>query len=209
MSDDQLDDLMLDVVRLRKFVYRLAGVDTTDEDTSVSFDEAMTHAVERLERIDERLEEIEEKSDTALGVARVVDDGTRSDGGPSKIDRARHLSRNEVIRQTATSGMSWNDMKSKHAKIEHRCGSVTNGDVQDMAKPETELKWQTIDDAWTALCRDWECFTVDDSKDPKQLTITSVDAIPRELVRVVEQDLDRDDLAKSLVGGDNSGRGSR
>lgn len=198
-ESDLMDDVMLDVVRLRKVVYRLADIDTTDEDTSVSFGDATNTAIERIETIEERLDEIEEKSDTALGVARAIDTGARGDGGPSKIERARMLSRNEVIRQTATQASVFNDTEGK--RIEHVVGSVSNSDVQDMAKPQAELKWQTIDDAWRDLCRDWECFTIDDSRATKTLTLTSVDEIPRELVRVVEADLDRDDLAKRLVGG--------
>lgn len=200
VDDDVVRGGSLEMAMLRRLLYRLGGVSVTEETSLV---EATNNAIGRIEELEQRLDDIDEKSDTALGVARAIDTGTRGDGGPSKIERARMLSRNEVIRQTATQAKVFNDTEGK--RIEHRIGSVSNSDVQDMAKPQAELKWQTIDDAWRDLAQKWSCFTINDEMETKTLTLTNVDDIPRELVRVVERDLDRDDLAKRLVGGTTQG----
>lgn len=163
----------------------------------------LTDRVEELE--DELAEErskrkaLEGEVNTAIGTARAVDDGARADGGPTKQERARWLSRDEVIRLTVE--RSNTGPRNAHGNRSEQIGSVTNKDVQQMAKPETDLKWATVDEAWKDLVRRWDAFVVDDTGDVKTLTLNSVDDVSDALVGVVEESLGRDDLANRFVGG--------
>lgn len=128
----------------------------------------------------------EDVAETALGIANELDDGTRSDGGPSKVDRARLSTRNELVRQAATSNGK---------------AAVTTSKVRDMNRPEVDLAWQTVMDAWTSLEEQWSAFFVEKNEDEDHRLLLDGDAIDASLVRAVERDLGRDDLTKSLVGG--------
>jgi len=161
---------------------------------------------DRVEELEDELEEerrrrkaLEGEVNTAIGAARAVDDGARADGGPTKQERARWLSRDEVIRLTVE--QSNVGPRNAHGNRTEQIGSVTNKDVQQMAKPETDLKWATIDEAWKDLVRRWDAFVVDTSGDVKTLTLSSLEDVDDALVGVVEESLGRDDLANRFVGG--------
>jgi hypothetical protein len=151
--------------------------------------------VEAIEDLHRRIDEVEADAHLAKATAtsRTVADG----GSRSKKDVALELSRDELVRQVLVgeSG-STTDIKTGE---KHRVGaSLEVGDVRRMARPQTELKWKTIvRDAWPELVERWPCFRVDD--DPKRLVIAPED-VPPELARLVEDSLDRDDLANQVVG---------
>jgi hypothetical protein len=128
----------------------------------------------------------EDVAETALGIANQLDDGTRSDGGPTKVDRARLSTRNELIRQAATSNGK---------------AAVTTSTVRAMNRPEVDLAWQTVMDAWTSLEEQWSAFFVERNEDEDHRLLLDGDAVDASIVRAVERDLGRDDLTKSLVGG--------
>lgn len=165
---------------------------------------------DQLEQLNQRLDDIERRvaaaeTDAEMAVSISAHGPAQTDGGPTKAGRARRLSRDEVIRATADGiGAGPRDLKSGRSK--DRIGSVTVSDVQDMGKPQMELKWKTVaKDAWPVLVEEWPCFRIEDPEDgAKRLTVVP-DEIPIELARVVERSLERDDIANRVVGGRESG----
>lgn len=128
-----------------------------------------------------------------------------ADGGQTKAGRARRLSRDEVIRATAE-GVDAGAEDLKTGERQDRIGSVTVADVQDMARPRTELKWKTVaKDAWPALVEEWPCFRVEEPSDGSKRLTVDPDKVPVELARLVERSLEREDLANSVVGGREAG----
>ena len=156
-----------------------------------------------LEHVQEDLEDLRADAEMAVSIAARGDDAA-PDGGPTKAQIARRLSRDEVIRATA-------DGKGKgptnaHGDRADEVGSVTVSDVKDMAKPQTQLKWKTVaEDAWPALVEEWPCFRVESPEGKNKRLTVDPTAIPADLARVVERSLDRDDIANRVVGGRASG----
>jgi hypothetical protein len=119
-----LDDM--EVVALRKLLY--LEVDDSEEAAQTSPIEAVAKLIDRVEDLEEEnqrlrseLEDAKGDAELALAVAGETKDRARADGGPTKVKRAELLSRNEVVRQAIdTTGKG---------------GSVTAGDVVDMARP--------------------------------------------------------------------------
>jgi hypothetical protein len=193
---------------VRSFLFRV-GFPHPDDDATEHVDpDAPEHpvpaaaaAAQRIEELERenaelraQLEDIERLAKTALGAARAVDDGRRGDGGPSKKQRAQLLSRDEAVRRAVDSS--------------GKGGSVTVGQVEDMALPETQLRWQTVRDAWDALVSSWRIFRIDEDNEPTRLVVDREDLRDHDdLVGVVAESLGRDDLAKRLVGG-SEGKGN-
>jgi outer membrane murein-binding lipoprotein Lpp len=151
---------------------------------------------ERVAELEDELEEerakreaAEDRARRALAIARQIDDGTRSDGGPPKKSRAERLSRNEVVRQ-ALEGSG-------------RGGSVTAGKVQDMGKPEVQLYHRTVRDAWDSLETTWDELRVQERDDKDDRLVVDAGDVSEELVAVVEEDLSRDDLSERLHRGES------
>lgn len=186
-----LDDL--EVVALRKILYTVArgGEELSEETADLGPIEAASAFINRIDELETRidtleddLELIEQEAATALGVANEVDDGARSDGGPSKQKRAELLSRNEVVRRAITG--------------ETNGGGVTVKAVKSMARPETELYHKEVTRAWRQLAQKWEPFRVDAPEDKVQMLKADAADLTPELVRVVERDLNRDGLLDQL-----------
>lgn len=152
------------------------------------------HAVERdrgedapnlLAQVDQMgadIAAIDDATQTAIGLATA---SPRSDHG-EQTQVAKNLARNKLVKMKANVGQSFSTCE------------VSNGQIRDMAEPEYELAWQIVDNAWRRLADDWDCFEVDESGDQKTLTLSSTPEKP--LVKAVERDLGRDDLAKSFFG---------
>jgi hypothetical protein len=96
------------------------------------------------------------------------------------------LARNKLVKMRADVGRSFSTAE------------VSNKRVREMAEPEHDLAWQIVDNAWRDLADNWDCFEIDESGDEKTLQL--VDTPPKPLVKAVERDLDRHDLAKSFFG---------
>ena len=157
---------------------------------------------EDLEWESQQRQVAERKIETALGIARRLDDGARADGGPSKKELARNTSRNAVVRRTAEGRGS--GAKTYSGKRTDVVGSVTNGEVRRMLEPDHHIAWQTVDDAWKDLVETWNGLAIDGSGEEKKLVVDDVDALETELISLVEldvDDLEEGDLAKRLVGG--------
>jgi len=157
----------------------------------------------RLDGLEERLDEVATNAEMAHAVS--VRGPAEADGGPTKAGRARRLSRDEVIRATAD-GVDAGVEDLKTGERQDRIGSVTVSDIQDMARPRTELKWKTVaKDAWPALVEEWPCFEVEEPSDGSKRLTVDPDEVPVELARLVERSLEREDLANSVVGGREAG----
>ena len=150
--------------------------------------------VEAIEDLHERIDDVEADAQLAKATAT---SRAAADGGRSKKAIALELSRDELVRQAAQGkGAGARDFKT--GETTDVGGSLEVGDVRRMARPQTELKWKTVArDAWPELVERWAAFRVED--DPKRLVIEP-DEISPELARLVEDSLERDDLANQVVG---------
>lgn len=142
---------------------------------------------EENEELRQELEEARSTAQTAYSIAGEADDGTRSDGGPSKTRRAYLLSRNEVVRQALTTSS--------------KGGSVTGKDVVQMAKPETDLYHRIVRRAWDKLETRWDCLHIQERDDRDNRLVVNVDDLEEDLVRVVDDDLSEENLTERFVGG--------
>jgi regulator of replication initiation timing len=134
------------------------------------------------EQLRSKLAEAHTKADRALGVAKEVDDGSRPDGGPSKTKRAELISRNEAVRRALVGSGAG--------------GSVTAGEVRDMARPSVDVDYRTVYNAWDALAEKWQgVFRLDERADPKRIVVDR-DDLTADLVALVEEDTGRDDLSE-------------
>lgn len=179
----------------REFLEKLKNrVDLLFEDvvdleaTTEDHEERIAQLESENEQLRERVDELEAIAEQAMVVASAGHDPD----GESKVERAKRLTRNELVRRTAMGGHT-------------RDRPITTTKVREMARPETELKWQTVKDAWADLQEEWPCFRETTKNGTQALTVSKTD-IPKALARAVEADLDREDLTKRLVG-DSAGGG--
>jgi len=138
--------------------------------------------LDRLDRMGADIEQIDDATQTAIGLATA---SPTSDHG-EQTQLAKSLARNRLVKMRADVGKTYSTC------------AVTNAKIREMAEPEHDLAWQIVDNAWSRLCSDWDCFSVDESGAEKTLTLTETP--PKPLVKAVERDLGRDDLAKSFFG---------
>lgn len=178
----------------RKFLEKLKDrVDLLFEDvvdleaTTEDHEERIAQLEAENEQLRERVDELEAIAEQAMVVASA---GHDPDSG-SKVEQAKRLTRNELVRRAALGGNA-------------RDRPITTTKVREMARPETELKWQTVKDGWADLQAEWPCFR-ETTKDGTQALTVSGSDISKSLARAVEADLERDDLAKRLVGGSGAG----
>lgn len=205
MSDD-LDERVAELERENRELRALVDAQSKKMDRIIEllvgcerdFSEVETDMIENLldrtERLEENVDEVQTDAGAALARAKTA----RSDGGSvTKKEIARNTTRNELVR-SAIKG--W-------AKSDDGTG-LSVGDVQNMAKPQTKLHYQTVKDAWEDLAMDWGAIIVTDAEDGERRAKIKKQAITRELVAVVEDDLGRDDLTKELISRKESGGGS-
>ncbi|WP_075938159.1 hypothetical protein [Halosegnis longus] len=168
-----------------------------------SLGDAIEQLESRFDDIEQRLDGVESNAEMAYALS--ARGPAETDGGQTKAGRARRLSRDEVIRATAD-GKSAGAKDFATGERSDAVGSVTVADVQDMAKPRTELKWKTVaKDAWPALVEEFPCFRIENPDDGSKRLTVNPSEIPPELARVVERSLERDDIANRVVGDGGSG----
>lgn len=184
MSEDALERAVI-----RKFLYRAAGF---DEDEAVPDDyqlvDAVDDAIERLEKLEEleeRVDKAEMAAQSAIGVARA--EGVADGGAPPKKEQAKITARNEVVK-SALLDRSTSDG-----------GNVTVGDVQTMLRPELEVAYQSVKDAFNELAEQWGAFEVGENESGNRALKATKAGLSEELVGAVEMDLGRDDLTKRLI----------
>jgi len=208
MSNDTTQQTLSEELEER-FVDLVSEIERIDENTNGIFPKLsqLRGSVEdleaRLDGLEERLDEVATDAEMAYAVS--ARGPAEADGGPTKAGRARRLSRNEVIRATAD-GVDAGARDMKSGERNDVVGAVTVSDVQDMARPEMELKWKTVaKDAWPALVEEWPCFRVEEPSDGSKRLTVDPEEVPVELARLVERSLEREDIANSVVGGHTAG----
>lgn len=191
MSETELSLDEKEVVAVRKILYRVAAGEISDKNKDLGPIEAANQFIDRVDKLEQQVEEletelemIEQDASTALGVANETSDGARADGGPSDQKRAEWLSRNEVVRRAITGNRSG--------------GAVTATEVKSMARPETELFNKQVYRAWGNLATKWQALEYERRDDDPNRLKANADALAKDLVRVVERDLGRDDLIEQL-----------
>lgn len=192
-SDPEVE-LKKERAAIRRLIYRLAGYgsDHPPPDEYTIFD-AVDDALDRFEELEELETQIEENTNMVASALSRVNE-IASDDDLTKKRAALLKSRNELVKRAILDTSATNGY------------GLTTSDVVTMAKPEIKLYHQTIIDAWDELESSWLCFEQGQNADGnKRLRIDS-GAIPEDLARIVEQDLDRDDLAKRLLS-QNTGNG--
>lgn len=149
---------------------------------------------EKIKALEERVADVEvdaqqaqQTATNALGVARATDRGVRADGSPSKVDIARMTARNELIKRALI------DRSSSAG------GGITVGEVQQMCRPEHEMAYQTVKDAFGDLVEKWDGMVTGTNEAGNRAVMVDTKRVTKELVGVVEEDLGRDDLTKRLI----------
>jgi hypothetical protein len=148
---------------------------------------AVEERVEELEEeLDEaraRAEDAEERSSRALATAGQIDDGARSDGGPSKTRLAAIVSRDEVVRRAADTG----------------AGGVKAGEVKTMARGRNvDVDHRLVFNGWDDVVEEWPEFRVEDREDRPKRLVVDADDVSTELAWTVEQSSDADGLTEQF-----------
>lgn len=141
----------------------------------------------RLTRIEDQLDKIDRDAGAAIAMAET---NVRPGDQPSKQDVASIKSRNEALRRLADGEVGYSGMPK-----------LTVSEVQEMARPETVLHYQTVKDAWAELVSQWDAFEVGENEDDERVLAVDRASLDPAVVKAVERDLDRDDLAKRLLSG--------
>jgi len=141
-------------------------------------------------QLDSVQDDIAELESSVASVA--ADVRTRADGGEqTKVERAERHARNELVRRAAVTDTDGIELAHLQAT-----------DVLEQQKPEQNMKYQTVKDAFENLRERWEAIYIKDN--PKRLVLVD-SGLSRELVLSAQEDLARDDLAKELISGKPSG----
>lgn len=183
----QLDDVMDEEEAMRvafsKLVFRVG----TDVEEKVGPMEATFRTINYIDQLEQRVARVENQLDKierdAATAKTMAETGAKQGDGTTKKRTAELISRNELIRRLANQSGS----------------SVRVGKVEEMAKPETVLYNQTVYDAWDALESKWPAFRVGQSEDGDHVLKVEREDLTAELVRTVEDALERDDLCKRLL----------
>jgi hypothetical protein len=142
---------------------------------------------QRLTELENAVDELQEEIDEARSDAAAAYSLAAENEDETKVGHARALVRNELVRRAAID-------------VAMMDRPITNGEAQDKALPEVELDWQTVDDAFGDLLKEWPCFRRTEKRGEKALTVDK-DGITRDLTRLVEHSLGRSDLTKEILGG--------
>jgi hypothetical protein len=197
MTDDEIEALRQEVEALH------ARLDATNQrldnlvtmligDREIAEDQIQT-APSVWDQIAEVKEELDEVHETAATAAAVAKD-RRADGGETtKVDIAKALARDEVVRRCLVDDSVDGDAAIPATK------------VQELARPQHELKYQTVKDALREVRDTWPELYV--KQKPRRLYLEKAQ-LSRECVLAVEESLGRDDLTKRLISENPPGGGS-
>lgn len=113
----------------------------------------------------------------------------------SKVEQAKRLTRNELLLRTA------NQMAQSERPL-------TVAEVQRMGRPDVDLAYQSVKDAWNQLTTEYACFRETTKDGDWALTVDRA-KLTKSLTRLAEADLGRADLTKRLISGERAGGGPR
>lgn len=183
MIEEQKDHDEARLIAIQKFVNAVAGTETdTDvgpiEATYRALDELEAQGVIGTEDLAEDVDAARETAEAALALAQQPAD-------ENKAQRARELTRNELVRRYVVG--------TGHTSI-----AITNSKVQELARPEHELEWETVDRAFGKLVDRWDAFGRTTDSGEKALTVMG--SVSDQLARIVAVELGREDIANTVVG---------
>lgn len=144
--------------------------------------DAVSHFGDRVNELEEAVEEADRAAQTALTTA---EKGAKPGDSGSKKDVAKSKSRNELLRRLVNTPGTTQSIKVP--------------EVQDMAKPEIVVHYQTVKDAWDELESDWDAFSRGENENGNNVLRVVQDDLEPALVKTVESALGRDDLTKRLI----------
>ena len=106
----------------------------------------------------------------------------------TKIDEAKRIARNEVLRQVE---------KHQNATAAHG-GSVDIPSIVQMARPDLEIQYKTAEDAVKELAAEWRCFdwregSGERNGENKRLVVVTPETIPDTLWRAYRDDRRREE----------------
>lgn len=184
------------LVALRKFMYAFAGYPpgepVPDDKTIIDIANEAVETIEELQELQDELEEVRLMAQNAYSMA---DRQARDEDDMTKKDTARVLARDEAVKRAAIDSSS-------------RGKAVTSPEVRDMARPQSELRSQTIKDALTDLSQEWPALEKDKNDDGVWRITVDRSSVSEDLAATVENSLGRDDLAKRLMSQRSSKGGS-
>jgi len=179
-----------------ELIETIIGMRDTVDDLQLSVDVLIERVNDSENRIDELESEVShlreqatEAEVTAKGAYRAANQGQADQ--KSKTQIAHDITRNLLVAKAA-----------RDAPAADR--PVTVADVREKARPDHDLRWQTVRNAWDGLLEKWPQF-YETADDGDQAVSIRPDEVSPALAKTVQADLDRDDLAKRFVG-NNGGR---
>ena len=173
----------------------LRGVDDPEEATLGDIWIAGEPVGALLSSIDARQKE----ADSAVEELQVSVEQLRSDVGTAVTLANQATEDEEDMTKKRVALLNTRDQLVNDALLDttRKGAKITIGDVLQMAEPEVRLYYQTVIDAWDELLSSWRCFEKVEEEGKAKLRITREEITP-ELVKAVEHDLEREDLAKRL-----------
>lgn len=182
----------LEMAAMRQLLVAVAGYRDADASAVPDGMQLAKEAADRLERLEETAERADQGAETAIAIAGGVESADESD-----TEVAVRLSKHYLIKEAADAAPRKTAGNTK--AIQHNKASVTNPRIQEMAEPDHDLEWATVDHAWGKITANWECFERTKSDDGT-VRLQLVKTPPKPLVQAAERDLARDDFAKEFFG---------
>jgi len=190
MDRDELVDTLVD---MGATVDNLEAIVHTSIDKRRELGERVDDLADRVEDLEtenERLrEELAEAEATTKAAFRAAKQGQDADKTQTQV--AHDHTRNLLVTR-ALNGATGTDRP------------VTVAQVREKAKPEYNLNWQTVRNAWDNLLDDWPQF-YETVKDGDQAISVRTSDVTLPLVKLVQADLERDDLTNRFVGENGGG----
>jgi len=186
--DERLPDDQVVKIAFRKLVTRV-GADLSED---IGPMEATYRTITTIDQLAQRVAELEDrvdKADRAADTALTLAEQQAEPGDSVSKKRVALLkTRNELVRRAANQSLG------------NSVGlSLTYGEVEEMAKPETKLHYHTVKDAWDELAAEWGAFSVGENESGDRVCRLRPDELDPRLVKAIESSLDRDDLTKRLL----------
>lgn len=165
-----------------------------DESGPVDINSMVFKLMSRVDKIEKRLEESERQRETAIRMAAtalsMVRDLEADRSQETKIEVAKRLARNELVRRVAT-GMGASQRP------------ISRGKLREIARPDHSLYHQTVRDAFEQLETEYEAFYQKRHNGEQALSIDPdvLREVEPELVMRAALDTGRDDLVENILDG--------
>jgi len=176
-------------------VVRVSVDRSVDIDVDLEENVASAVVVEEI-AVDELESDVSTAQSTAGTALAVVNEETENEEEMSKTRVAYLAARDELV---------------KRAVIDESAADgqgVVVADVKKMGAPEQTLYYEQVKNAFNQLVEDWDCFELGKNEGGDRRLEVRKDALDRELVKLVEERLGRNDLAKRFFSDTSNGGGT-